>query len=194
MVIIHQNRGWSLIVVEGLDNTGKTSLVGELCERFPMLERRDSIGNTHDPESIFEGALWEAYSSPGLCITDRSRIISEWVYNPVLMNRPMAYDFRTWMKLVSSLAVGRHLILFMWRPIEELLETFDERSQLPGVRENIVLLHHRYNLVANMMELLFHVQPTIRGEIIWINYSTEKKYAFEATAKYLRDRGVDASA
>lgn len=147
-----------MIIVEGMDNTGKTTLVEKLQQEFPVLTYRPSIGNRHDLVSIAEQAADEAWRTDfGLVLADRSRIISEYVYNPVLKKRPIAYTFSTYMELLGGLAGGHHLIIHCFRNVSRIIDTFDERDQLEGVRQHLSTLSSRYEQVMHMMRFLFDV-------------------------------------
>ena len=148
-----------MIIVEGLDNTGKTTLVKQLADAFPQLKIRPSIGNKHDPAAIAQQAWQEAYYAQHHTISDRSRIISEWVYNPILRARPTAFSFDRWMKHLAGFAQGQHLVIYAVRHLEEIRESFQHKDQLEGVYDNLDLLNRRYSQVIAMLKLLFELQP-----------------------------------
>jgi len=179
-----------LIIVEGLDNTGKTTLVEELLKDIPTLKHRPSIGNTHDPKQIADQAYHEAFLAPPGLISDRSRIISEYVYTPVLRARSLAYDFEIWWSYIQRLVTRHHLIIFCRRDPLEILETFDERDQLPGVQEHLITLHHRYEAFMGMLDFLTAVQEDRDACVRRWNL----KMGFSEPRRWVRDylKGVDS--
>ena len=144
-----------MILVEGLDNTGKTTLVSDLALRYPELAVRPSIGNKHDLSDIRKQAQDEAHGLPPLTIADRSRIVSEYIYGPILKSRPLAYPFDLWMTYLSGFLHHRHLVIYCTRPLEKLQATFDEREQLSGVYENLEDLYATYQDFMDALRLLF---------------------------------------
>jgi hypothetical protein len=165
--------GSTLILVEGLDNTGKTTLVTDLAHRYPELQMRPSIGNKHDLEQISRQAYDEAYLLSPYVLADRSRIVSEWVYNPVLKTRPTAYSFRTWMTYIAGFVQQSQYVIYCYRPVEHIMKTFDERDQLSGVVENLQLLSHRYDQIMAMIDFLFELDGQHNTAVMYYNYEVD---------------------
>lgn len=185
----HLGKGDRLVIVEGLDNTGKTSLVGEILEHFPQLEHRPSIGNTHDPEQIARAANKEAHDYRGmkLVVSDRSRIISEFIYTPILKNRPVAYPYYLWMKYISALSRGHHLVIYMTRNIYEIQHSFDQREQLEGVYEHLWGLHDGYDNVMGMLDYLFRLQDPVKSEVWHTTFTSLRSPLFERIERYIKE-------
>lgn len=172
-----------------MDNTGKTTLVEELCQRFPELTYRPSIGNKHDLNQIKEQAWEEAYEHSGkLILGDRSRIISEFVYNPILDTREIAYGYVQYMDMVTAFSRGRHLVIFAWRPLTEILKTMHEREQLSGVKENAKDLYRAYEHVEGMFKFLFRVSES--GSVVKdYDYTdgTTRVAVYHAVGEYIKE-------
>jgi cellulose biosynthesis protein BcsQ len=155
-----------LIVVEGLDNSGKTTLVTYLAAAFSQLRPIPSIGNKHDIVEIYKMGWAEAYQPDPFSITDRARLISEYVYNPVLKRRTTAFETREWMSMLGKFVEnGPHLIIYCNRRIEKVREKWGANGdQLDGVRENLVRLDTRYKTMMSFLELVFNADRD-RSEI-----------------------------
>lgn len=161
-----------MILVEGLDNTGKTTLVAHLAEQYPQLQVRPSIGNKHDLKEIRTQAYDEAYRNNPLMLADRSRIISEWTYNPILNKRPIAYPFDVWMSYLTRFVHHPHYVIHCWRDLETVGESFDNRDQLEGVGKNLAALNERYNEMMNMLDLLFDLTGSSKA-VMWYNFEVD---------------------
>lgn len=152
-----------MILVEGLDNTGKTTLVADLAARYPQLKMRPSIGNNHDRKQIREAAYEESYKDNPLMLADRSRIISEWVYGPILKKRELAYTYDVWMRYLTLWSMKTHYVVFCWRHMDNIVASLDEREQLPGVANNLEALADRYTQMMNTVDLLFELTGSSIG-------------------------------
>lgn len=175
-----------MIVLEGLDNTGKTTLAERLLAEFPQLTYRPSIGNKHKLAEISDGIEYEAMFDTPFIISDRSRIISEYIYNPVLKRRPPVMGFETWMTYVSKFCQGDHLIIYCWLPMEVLDRTFADREQLPGVLENLPTLNLRYRKMMGMLDLLFTLNGRPNRVVAYNWKSTDAFTPSRAVRKYLK--------
>ncbi len=161
-----------MILVEGLDNTGKTTLVSHLAERYPQLQMRPSIGNKHDLHQIRLAAYDEAYKNNSLMLADRSRIISEWVYGPILKKREPAYPYDVWMRYLTLWTLKPHYVIYCWRDIEHTKATLDERDQLPGVSDKLFQLADRYTEMMTMVDMLFDLTGASQP-VMHYNFETD---------------------
>lgn len=149
-----------MIILEGMDNTGKTTLYEKLLEEFPQLSARPSIGNKHDLTQIRRQAEDEAWHPDKLRLTlgDRSRIISEYIYNPILNKRPIAFSLDTYTELLAGFARGHHLVVHCYRSTARIIDTWDATGeQLEGVRANLSEIAYAYDCVMQMLQFLFRV-------------------------------------
>ena len=162
-----------MILVEGLDNTGKTTLVERLLDDFPVLEYRPSIGNKHDREQIRKQAAEEAWIQMPHVLGDRSRIISEYIYNPVLKRRPIAYPMDEYMEMLGGFARGHHLIIHCYRSVARIIDTYNDQDQLAGVRQNLAEIASRYDQVMHMLRFLFAVADS-NSEICTYTFEPNK--------------------
>lgn len=177
-----------MITVEGLDNTGKTTLVERIAEEFPSLEMRPSIGNKHDPAKITEMAYSEAYALGPRVISDRVRLISEYVYNPVLNKRPIAYGYNRWLSYLGAWSLKKQLVIYCHREPIKILDSFNETEQLEGVEDNLLVLDMRYKQMMHTLEFLFAVTPNPDNLIIDWDFDDYENtdYILEAVKLYLK--------
>lgn len=176
-----------MIVVEGLDNTGKTTLVEKLCSDFPQLKHTPSIGNKHDLNQIADQAWYMAEEAEVDEIWDRSRIISEYVYNPVLNMRPLAFNKDSWFEMIRRWLQHPQLVIYCRRPIGHIFESFDEREQLEGVAGNLAALDRAYEGMMWFIEVLFQ-QSDPPKYIIEYNYEVDTyEEVRDSVARYLAE-------
>jgi GTPase SAR1 family protein len=176
-----------LIVVEGLDNTGKTTLVEQLVKDFPQLEYNPSIGNKHDLPQIHTQA-WESinHDTP-LKIWDRARFISEYVYNPILQNRELAFDTEEWLYMLAEYIRRPQLVIYCFRTPDRLIKDFDEREQLAGVFEHIPELMEAYDRVWNMVHFLFGLSPHDSRIYLHSFDHEDKEYKYPVIRKAVKE-------
>lgn len=178
-------KGDDVLIVEGLDNTGKTTLVEQLQQEFPVFQMRPSIGNKHDLNLIRNQAYEESIMPHPYMLADRARLISEYVYNPILNNRPIAYSFSAWMDMIANFAQGGpHLIIYMRRDVQGIINSFKDREQLEGVEGSLTHLSLAYSKIMGMIELMFSVQrdPMKNQVMQW-----RLEYGLEALLPYVND-------
>lgn len=161
-----------MIVVEGLDNTGKTTLVSKILEEFPELVYRPSIGNKHDVTQIIDQAHDEAFAWSKLkhTVADRSRLISEYIYNPILKKRPLAFSFHGFLEMFGSFLQQDNLVVLCHRNRLQIEGTFNEREQLGGVRQHLTDLDNQYSALYHTIHFL-----TIAGQ----GHTAVMKWSFE---------------
>ena len=125
-----------------------------------------SIGNKHDLTQIKRQAwagLDEDRKNP-LRLWDRSRIISEYIYNPVLKGRPFAFDVDEYFMMLAAYLKRPQLIIYCRRPLPRIRATLDERDQLAGVVNHLDELHEAYERFMGFMKHMFMVQGMSPGD------------------------------
>lgn len=181
-----------MIVVEGLDNTGKTTLVSKILERYPALKYRASIGNKHNPPQIARAAQDEAYSWDMMkrVVSDRSRIISEFVYTPLLGNRATAYTYHTWLEMIGTFCQHEHLIVHCKRHRAKIIDDWHEEDQLEGVRRHLAELDDRYDHLMDMMWFLSQITES-KLRIVHYNFeSVSDTQIFIEVERYMERMGL----
>lgn len=132
-----------MIIVEGMDNSGKTTVVNQLASQFglptvhspgpaPYQKLRDFIMET--ALARFEGRMF---------IYDRHPIISEHIYGPVLRGHD-DLDMK-WTRLIGSL---NPLVIYCDPGIDMIMG--NTRDQMPGVMENAEKLLEAYRHFINV--------------------------------------------
>lgn len=143
-----------MIIVEGMDNTGKTSLINGLIERRPELRPAKSPGPV-TRQSLGYCLEWmvKAIKNPNPnMVYDRYSPISERVYGPVLRQGDQygAYTFD-----LLRLTLRRQLPLIIYcRPPADVVTTMSGK-QMAGVREHAGVLLNRYDWFMNVIHEMY---------------------------------------
>lgn len=130
-----------MIIVEGMDNTGKTTLVRNLAEQF-QLEMRHSASDLKGSQDLLDWVDQELEHNEYNTIYDRWPLISEEVYGPVLRGKSVIslnrYD--GWTEKPDPLFI-------YCRPSLNKILNFHYREQMEGVKTNAKALVSRYDHV-----------------------------------------------
>lgn len=137
-----------MIIVEGPDGSGKSTLVRKLCVELglPAHERAsDSIKGPVD--NLFEWAYHDVITMPDqpVAIYDRHPLLSEYVYGPVVRAKlPDGFTTSTAHMLVRMMAPRVFVVLC--RPSSERLESsVDVSRDMAGVTERIAHVASAYD-------------------------------------------------
>lgn len=148
-----------MIVVEGMDNTGKTTLINYLKLRIKELKILDSGGPVlegQELERLTQLMIWLPYSK--YVLIDRISLISEEVYGPILRSGnalAKIYDYDCLMDWFKSF---NPFIIYCRPPENNIFSTFTSRDQMKGVFERREQLLSRYDLVmAELMRSGFNI-------------------------------------
>ena len=149
-----------MIIIEGLDNTGKSTLADKLHEQY-QFEVVRSIGNEkptnarimRDCASMMERDALEPFT-----VHDRGRFISEFIYPPVLKHRTMAISKSAWLMYFEDYITRPQLLIYAIRPLGKVMDTFDKKKQLSGVLENLGNLDEAYGKVLGFIDYMFYAQ------------------------------------
>jgi hypothetical protein len=147
-----------LYLVEGMDNTGKTTLCARLHEdlHFPLVKCPSVRGMGLD-----ESVEWQknflklAYQHD--IIADRLALISEAVYGPVLKKDNILVNNKFWPLLVHQFLAAKPMIIFCNPPLE-VVTAWDGRQQMKGVQEHADALYLQY---ASVMDAWKHFVPVV---------------------------------
>lgn len=134
-----------MIIIEGMDNTGKTTLAEHLAEKFKLPHIKSSKDRTH----LLNDALTILVLNPE-AVMDRFSIISEMVYGPILRGGT-AFDghgLSQWRFFMDKLARCKPLI-FYCRPPNEKIFDYGDREQMAGVVEHGEELLSAYDTMMN---------------------------------------------
>jgi len=138
-----------MIIIEGCDNTGKTTLQKEILERYPGLREGYKQERPPEDKQPYMDRLWGflgqpvSYTRP--FVFDRL-YFSELVYGPILRGNVI---FTKSESVIINKMIKRHraLIIYARRSLYEIMKDFDSRDQLNGVKENLPLIHYAYDEV-----------------------------------------------
>ena len=132
-----------LIIVEGMDNTGKTTLINRLADDLKLLV----MGNRRRP-SRSEDILHYTFHLTELSqcydvIIDRWSAISEPIYGPICRGTSWP-DMATQTALMEHISMLRPLLIYC-RPEDQVVLDFGDRSQMEGVIQNAEALLKEYD-------------------------------------------------
>lgn len=154
-----------MIIIEGMDNSGKTTLGETLAAHFdwPLIH---SPG--YGPEMVNWAMSTLLVKAPR--IYDRHPCISERVYGPVLRNR-VEFNSRRGEAVIERFIEENPLIIYC-KPPDSVI-TKDLKGQMEGIESNALTLIMTYNrLMAYLSDMGFLVIKydfTEHGEIAWEN-------------------------
>jgi hypothetical protein len=137
-----------MIVVEGMDNTGKSTLVNSISSRLGLPIIKSPV------ELIFEERYeeWIAWIETTLVpeqdhyVHDRYPIFGEYIYGPILrgVNLLETTNYRErWLQ-------ANPLIIYC-RPATDRIFNFGERAQMVGIKPNAKLILERYDEEAEIL-------------------------------------------
>lgn len=142
-----------IILVEGPDNAGKTTLVGMLQQARPQARISKCAGTPPSIEEMLEALREIGMAAEGDedVIFDRSPLVSERVYGRTIGRGQRVgadlMDAALWRIAANEPHVRGPLptTLIYCRPPTEVVLEFDEREQMAGVRENARELLRAYD-------------------------------------------------
>lgn len=138
-----------LIIIEGMDNTGKSTLVKKLSSYLPHHEVVAS------PGPCAEHVKWckDELARTDRRIYDRFPIFSETVYGNIIRGYS---DISNYLEDLLFMLVDAHpLVIYCDPGIEAIRGTFHEREQMDGVKENDAKCLAAYrNLMRTTQKLL----------------------------------------
>ena len=115
------------IIVVGMDNTGKTTLVNQLSEYFEC-ESIKSLGPGYTRQEMIE-EIKRKLDLPGIKILERFSILEECVYGKVLRNnQKFTLDDMDWIR-------DYDFVIIYCRPDDDVIYNFGDREQMVGVIE-----------------------------------------------------------
>lgn len=146
-----------MIIVEGMDNTGKSTLFLRLSKDLKLL----AINNQKRPQSInetalyLEGVLRLASNFP--VIVDRWQAISEPIYGPICRNHHLYAKTNLEAQLRFLIQAANPLIIHC-RPPDSVILNFGDSNQMDGVIKHAKELLKTYdNYMGNLVAMGFRV-------------------------------------
>ena len=132
------------IVIIGMDNTGKTTLVNDM-KNILKIESIKSPGPNFTKEEMYNEVITNL-SREELVILERFAIIEEIIYGEILRNAPK-FNFEDLMQIEEKY----HPIFIYCRPKKKDVFNFGERDQMEGVIERSEKLLEGFDNLYNKM-------------------------------------------
>ena len=120
-----------MIIVEGMDNSGKTKLTEHLAERFKLPHIKSPKDRTH----LLNDALTTLMLNPE-AVLDRFSAISEAIYGPILRGGTAFDKYVSQWKFFMDKLVRCKPLIFYCRPPEKQIFAYGDRKQMAGVVEH----------------------------------------------------------
>lgn len=120
------------IIIEGMDNTGKTVLASRLAAEFdlPVITRE---GASREPSDLLRQILTYLVLDP-MVIYDRHPLLTEAVYGIILRDRDIFEPPITWGMYLDRLWENEPFIVYCRPPVEAITNFTD--GQMSGVVEH----------------------------------------------------------
>lgn len=148
------------ILVEGPDNSGKSTLCEKLANHFHWpIERATRPLKSED--DMFDMCTQDIMLMQTSCIMDRSYIISDAIYGPLCRNQSLV-DLRYWFAQIQTIqrTCGNFELIFCDGPDNVLanmsthiVKITDTREHLAAVERNKMALISAYRNLRNAMHL-----------------------------------------
>lgn len=175
-----------MIIVEGVDNSGKSTLVDELQERLKIGTISEDKP-TGTPEQCWEEALRQLEHR--VAIRDRVAVISELVYGPIIRGKSALGEYHG--DALMNLYSKDVLIIYCKPPLNVVLDN-QGREQMDGVIQNHRALYDRYDRIMTEIKRFGSCQVI---EYDWTS-STSKAKMLDKVDQYfekMRERALSAT-
>jgi hypothetical protein len=166
----------SLIILEGTDNSGKTTLIAKLHEAIdapivkpPSFNKIHAKGETETCTYLdwISGLFYQSRMMN--ILMDRHPIISTAVYENVLFNRNNLEKHYMYPLLRHEMVATNPIIVYC-RPGIDVIRNYGDRPQMAGVKENTIKLLTAYDcLMSDYMKDGFTV----------LTYDWKDHYAYD---------------
>jgi len=134
-----------MIIVEGMDNSGKSTLIEHLGKELCLPTARSNYVRANQSE-VREWANW-ANASPRPLIVDRHPAISDLIYGKII--RGFTHSSESFAQEMRA----RHFLIYCSPPLHCIKESFGEREQMKGTHKNLETLYYAYE------ELMDRIKP-----------------------------------
>lgn len=157
-----------MIILEGPDGAGKTSLMSTLLDRFPTIEEHERASSSKGGpvENIFEWAQADVQTWPlqPLSFYDRHPLISEPIYGPIVREYLDPRFHSTEGEDLALHMLQQGLIILCLPSVSKVIEnvSLNVDDQMSGVVEHIQSIYHKYHRLA--------VSLRGRQNVFWYDY------------------------
>ena len=134
-----------MIILEGCDNAGKSTLALQLAEDLKISHAR-SFRKPKSLQDILDHHRWLS-ECPAQVVTDRHPAISELIYGPII--RQNTFSNPTEARRVTSLQTT--YLVYCRPPFHMMVSTLGQRKQMDGVLDRFLALSKAYD---ELMEIL----------------------------------------
>lgn len=142
-----------MIIIEGMDNAGKSTLINQLSEHFKLPYAHAHRSSAADRSSANSWHNWAA-ACPKTLILDRHPNISDLVYGPLIRgSTPMT-------KEGAHKVRKNHYLVFCCPSLQTIKATYELRDQMEGTHENLEKLYNAYGELMEELEPDFIYQYT----------------------------------
>lgn len=141
-----------MIIVEGVDGAGKTTLIERLCGDLNLpLHPRASSSISGPVKDLFEWAADDVLTmaQQPFSLYDRHPLVSEYIYGPITRGQIDPRFFDRPGREITRLFKLTTLVIFCDPGIETVLDNLKKAPQMPGVWENITTLHLAYRVMKH---------------------------------------------
>lgn len=129
-----------IVVIEGPDNAGKTTLAAIVAKRMNALYIKAERPRRGPDLLEYQGIIEHARAYSGLVVTDRHVAISEPIYGTICRG---GHDLK---QEDVTLCISRlDAVVYCRPPQSYILETIAKREQMDGVIENAQKIIHAYD-------------------------------------------------
>lgn len=161
-----------MIIVEGCDGSGKTTLVGQICKEFGF---KQGQRGTKDRDKLYEVTRKDTHHALALAVeADKDPVVwdrlfySDFVYAPV-QGRPIAFqdpEASIIQAVIENLAPP---VILCMPPVSVCEANAAKEHQMEGVEGNVSKIHKRY------FEMFAHGEFIGMGRtgVIWYDYTGE---------------------
>lgn len=164
-----------MIILEGCDNSGKTTFAKELSQ-LTKVHYQHSV-KPNDAASALMDMMDSSLPKSKQVIRDRVSIISEMVYGPVVRDKSML-EGHHW-NMIDFVLNSPNNILIYCRPPKEDILNFGSREQMEGVIPNAEEILSRYDWIMNLLKSKYK-------NVIYYNYLGSVEHRVRVTVKIER--------
>lgn len=132
-----------ILILDGFDNTGKTTLAHRICGEFGLEYLHSPSEYKYDFSKMMDWAE-EELNSNRYALYDRFSPITDQVYGPVLRGGTPYHSSQKGQAIVELLRQTPHLIVYA-RPSKAKILRFGEREQMDGVIDKAEKLLIKYD-------------------------------------------------
>jgi len=137
------------IIIEGMDNTGKTTLAKTLSDELSLRVVK-SPGPYKENHTYAMSWLQMACQMREVVIFDRLAPFSEEIYGTIIRHCNLFRKYYDWPAVIDMVTIGPPLIIYC-RPPDEVIFKFGEREQMDGVIQNRMILLRQYDFLMETL-------------------------------------------